>query len=329
MTISSQQKQRDLEAHITAIRTRDRAGLARAITLIESTHPRHRMIADQMIQTLLPETGGALRIGITGVPGVGKSTFIEAFGLFLIQAGYRLAVLAVDPSSNCSGGSILGDKTRMTGLSAQENAFIRPSPSAGRLGGVARTTRETLLLCEAAGYDIVLVETVGVGQNEAVIAEMVDFFLLLMLPGAGDALQGIKRGILELADLIAINKADGNMLAAAEQAAAHYRGALQILRPKTQNGESPPVLTCSALNGSGLAALWDVIQTYHHTGTWQQRRRAQQKRWLWSLLEDRLMEKLRTDPKLYQMMQESEKAVESGQLAAGIAVEKILCAFYK
>ncbi|HYO74766.1 MAG TPA: methylmalonyl Co-A mutase-associated GTPase MeaB, partial [Archangium sp.] len=220
-----------VEAYVEGVRASERAMLARAITLIESEHPRHEAFAQEVLTRLLPYTGGALRVGISGVPGVGKSTFIDALGMHLVGLGKRVAVLAIDPSSTVSGGSILGDKTRMARLSRESLAYIRPSPSSGTLGGVARKTRETLLLCEAAGFDVVLVETVGVGQSETVVADMVDFYLVLMLSGAGDELQGIKRGILEVADMIAINKADGDNVVRAERARAEYRAALHLMRP--------------------------------------------------------------------------------------------------
>lgn len=248
----------DLDTFVTGVRACDRALLARAITLIESTRADHQALAEALLQCLWPHTGGAVRVGITGVPGVGKSTFIEAFGRMLTKAGHRVAVLAVDPTSSRTGGSILGDKTRMTDLGADPNAFIRPSPTAGTLGGVARRTRETMALCEAAGFDVILVETVGVGQSETVVADMVDFFLVLMLPGAGDELQGIKKGILEIADMIAVNKADGENAPRAEAAARDYRGALHILKPASANW-SPPVVTCSALKNQGLDTVWAEI----------------------------------------------------------------------
>src|SRR3989454_5559301 len=243
------------EALAADVRAGSRRALAKAITLVESTRADHQHAAQRLLELLLPDTGHAVRVGISGVPGVGKSTFIEAFGLHLIGMGKRVAVLAVDPSSARSGGSILGDKTRMPRLSASTDAFIRPSPSAGSLGGVTRRTREALLVCEAAGYDVVLVETVGVGQSEVAVASMVDFFLVLMLAGAGDELQGIKKGILELADCLAVNKADGDNVAKAEQAAAQYRAALNLLGPGGSRWE-PPVLTISGLHVIGIDRVW-------------------------------------------------------------------------
>ncbi|MFP4004306.1 MAG: methylmalonyl Co-A mutase-associated GTPase MeaB, partial [Alphaproteobacteria bacterium] len=234
-----------------AVKSGDRAALARAITLVESRKPEHSQEAQELLLKLTPETGKAIRIGITGVPGVGKSTFIDAFGTMLTKEGHRVAVLAVDPSSGRWGGSILGDKTRMPNLATDENAFIRPSPTSGTLGGVARATREAMILCEAAGYDVIIVETVGVGQSETAVANMVDFFLVLLLPGAGDELQGIKKGILEAADMLAVNKADGDNKPRALAAARDYRAALHILTPASPN-RTPPVVTCSAVTGDGL-----------------------------------------------------------------------------
>ena len=268
----------------------DRRSLAKAITLVESTRPDHQETAEVLLERLLPRTGSASRVGITGVPGVGKSTFIEAFGLHLVEGGRRIAVLAVDPSSSLSGGSILGDKTRMPRLAASEAAFIRPSPSGGHLGGVASHTRESMLLCEAAGYDVVLVETVGVGQSEYVVASMVDFFLVLMLPGAGDELQGIKRGILELADALAINKADGDNLARAERARAEYTAAFSLVR---SGGEwEPPVVTVSGLEARGMDDVWKLVTSHRErlssSGALGRKRSDQQARWFWSLVEEGL-----------------------------------------
>jgi LAO/AO transport system kinase len=308
------------------IRAGDRATLARAITLIESKREDHRRRAHQLVQDLLPHTGNAIRVGITGAPGVGKSTTIDALGSFLTAKGHRVAVLAVDPSSTRTGGSILGDKTRMARLAADDNAFIRPSPSSGTLGGVASKTRETMLLCEAAGYDVILVETVGVGQSETTVAGMTDFFLVLMLPGAGDELQGIKKGVIELADMIAVNKADGDNVKRAQQAAAEYRAALHILKP-AGDGWSPPVVTYSALTGDGLAAIWQSICDYRQSsdasGALTRKRRDQQVTWMWSLLEERLFARLRSDPELKSRVPQLERAVAAGTLSPMLAVEEI------
>ena len=251
---------------VRGVRSGDRALLARAITLVESSKAEHQLRAQELLQTLLPQTGNAYRLGITGVPGVGKSTMIDQFGTNLTRAGHKVAVLAVDPTSSRSGGSILGDKTRMPRLAQDENAFIRPSPTSGTLGGVTRKTRETMALCEAAGFDIVLVETVGVGQSETAVCEMVDFFLVLMLPGAGDELQGIKKGVIEIADMIAVNKADGENVERATLAASEYRSALNILTPASANW-SPPVLTVSAKENTGLDTLWQKIEEHRETLT--------------------------------------------------------------
>ena len=273
------------------VRAGERRALAKAITLVESTRPEHQAEAQRLLELLLPHTGRAARVGITGVPGAGKSTFIEAFGLYLIGQGRRVAVLAVDPSSARSGGSILGDKTRMARLSAAPEAFIRPSPSGGSLGGVARRTREAMLVCEAAGYDVVLVETVGVGQSETAVASMVDFFLVLLVAGAGDELQGIKKGIIEIADALAVNKCDGDNVQRAERAAAEYRSALRLFRHQTPTWD-PPVLTVSALEHRGMDRVWQAIDEYRHklgaTGELVAKRRDQQQAWLWSMLREGL-----------------------------------------
>lgn len=308
------------------VRAGDRRALAKAITLVESTRADHQEAAQRLLEQLLPFTGSATRIGVSGVPGVGKSTFIEAFGLHLIGSGRRVAVLAVDPSSALSGGSILGDKTRMARLSAAPEAFIRPSPAGGSLGGVARRTREALLVCEAAGYDVVLVETVGVGQSEFAVASMVDFFLVLMLAGAGDELQGIKKGILELADALAINKADGDNAARAERAAAEYRSALRLFR---HAGEwEPPVVTVSALESRGMDAVWRVVEEHRTrftaSGALARKRQEQQRTWLWAMIEDGLRARFLARDDVRRLLPEMEAAVTSGRLTPTEAARRLL-----
>jgi len=319
-----------LDALVAGVRSGDRAVLSRAITLVESRKPGHRPLAEQLLQAVLPLTGQADRIGITGVPGVGKSTFIETLGLRLTSAGRRVAVLAVDPSSSRTGGSILGDKTRMSGLAADARAFIRPSPTSGALGGVARMTRETMLLCEAAGFDVVLVETVGVGQSETMVAEMVDLFLALMLPGAGDELQGIKKGLIELADMIAVNKADGDNALRAAQAVTHYRAALRIIEPRSPAWR-PPVLAVSALTGDGLDELWGHVLRHREVltanGEREATRRQQQVRWFRSMLEGRLLDELRRHPAVGRLLPRLEAEVAAGSLVPSLAVDRALAAF--
>jgi len=304
----------------------DRSVVARAITLIESRRADHQAAARQLVQDLLPRTGNALRIGITGVPGVGKSTTIDALGTFLTRQGHKIAVLAVDPSSARTGGSILADKTRMARLSCDPQAFIRPSPAGGTLGGVAAKTRETMLICEAAGYDVVLVETIGTGQSETAVSDMTDFFLVLMLPGAGDELQGLKKGVVELADMIAVNKADGDNVARANAAAAEYRAALHILSPRSPNW-SPPVVTYSALTGNGIAELWATILRHREqtgtTGEFAARRREQQVKWMWAMLEDRLHARLKSDPTVRGKLPRIEAAVAEGSMSPAVAVDEI------
>jgi LAO/AO transport system kinase len=320
-----------LASLLDGVRNNDRAVLGRAITLVESNSPDDRDRAQELLTALLPSTGGARRIGISGVPGVGKSTFIESFGLRLVEAGHRVAVLAVDPSSSVSKGSILGDKTRMDRLAASDDAFIRPSPTGGSLGGVARKTREAILVCEAAGYDVVLVETVGVGQSETTVAEMVDFFLLLKLAGAGDELQGIKRGILELADLIAINKADGDNLQAAELARVEFERALQILRPEDEDSWTPRVVTSSGQSGAGLGEIWAIISQHREllsaNGELEKRRKRQLLGWMWSLVNDGLLSAVREHPEVAKTLADLEKAVLDGHTTATAAAERILNAF--
>ena len=300
--------------------------LARAITLIESKRADHQNKAHALVQELLPQTGNAIRVGITGAPGVGKSTSIDTLGTYLTGKGHRVAVLAVDPSSTRTGGSILGDKTRMGRLAVDDNAFVRPSPSSGTLGGVAAKTRETMLLCEAAGFDVVLVETVGIGQSETAVADMTDFFLALMLPGAGDELQGIKKGLVELADMVAVNKADGDNVKRAGAAAAEYRSALHILTPRSPNW-TPPVITYSALTGDGVAELWAQILAHRErmdkTGEHAARRREQQVKWMWSMLNDRVLGRLKSDAGLRARLPAIEAAVAEGRLSAALAVAEI------
>jgi LAO/AO transport system kinase len=308
------------------IRAGERAVLARAITLIESKRVDHQRAARLLVQELLPHTGRAIRVGITGMPGVGKSTTIDALGVFLTNQGHRVAVLTVDPSSSRSGGSILGDKTRMARLANDPQAFIRPSPASGTLGGVAAKTRETMLLAEAAGFDVVLVETVGIGQSETAVADMTDFFLVLMLPGGGDELQGLKKGVIELADMIAVNKADGDNIARATAAAAEYRGALHILTPRSPHW-APPVITYSALTGDGVADLWTRVMTQRErlsaAGEFAARRRAQQVKWMWSMLDERLIARLKSDPALKSRLPALEAAVSEGRLSPALAVDEI------
>ncbi|MEE4272035.1 MAG: methylmalonyl Co-A mutase-associated GTPase MeaB [Thermoanaerobaculales bacterium] len=316
---------------VAGVQNGDRAQLGRALTLVESNRAEHRERAQQLLAAILPFTGGAHRVGITGVPGVGKSTFIETFGLRLIERGHRVAVLAVDPSSSVSRGSILGDKTRMEELSRSDDAFIRPSPSGGSLGGVASKTRETMLVCEAAGYDMVLVETVGVGQSETAVAEMVDFFLLLSLAGAGDELQGIKRGILELADMVAVNKADGDNLTGARRARAELENAFHILRPAADRQWSPRVVTTSALTGDGLDDVHDAIVEHRRLlesdGAFEARRREQQLQWMWSLVDEGLRTSVREHPDVVKLIEGLERDVIEGRATATAAAEKILRAF--
>ncbi|WP_210324244.1 methylmalonyl Co-A mutase-associated GTPase MeaB [Azorhizobium oxalatiphilum] len=304
----------------------ERAALARAITLIESRRPDHRRRAQAMLQQLLPRTGTAFRVGITGVPGVGKSTTIDALGSHLTAAGHKVAVLAVDPSSTRTGGSILGDKTRMARLAMDPNAFVRPSPSGGTLGGTAAKTRETMLLCEAAGFDVVLVETVGVGQSETAVADLTDTFLVLMLPGAGDELQGIKKGVLELADIVAVNKADGDNLPRARAAAGEYKAALHLLGAR-EPFWSPPVLTYSALTEEGVAGLWEQVVAHRaaaeKAGAFTDTRRTQQVRWMWTLLQERVTEKVKTDPSIKARLPALEQQVADGVLAPTLAAGEI------
>lgn len=308
----------------------ERRALAKAITLVESARKDHQQEAQHLLASILPYTGKSIRLGFTGTPGVGKSTFIESFGLFLLAEGYKVAVLAVDPSSTRTGGSILGDKTRMELLSKAENAYIRPSPSGGTLGGVARRTREAMLLCEAAGYDVILIETVGVGQSEIAVSDMVDMFLLMLSPGGGDDLQGIKRGIMELADLVIINKADGDLKKAAMRAASDYKAALHLMRPKVDCWTADVVLA-SALKKEGLDEIWRHIQDFEQAmkaGNALVRLRSEQaKAWMWSEIHDQLMDNFRT--KHPDHIKEMEQAVRSGITPPTAAARELLQDFLK
>lgn len=309
------------------LRAGNRRALAKAITLVESTHAGHQEQAQQLLELILPSTGTAARVGISGVPGAGKSTFIEAFGLYLTGQGKRVAVLAVDPSSARTGGSILGDKTRMARLSIEPNAFIRPSPSRGSLGGVTRRTREAMLVCEAAGYDVVIVETVGVGQSEITVASMVDFFLVLMLAGAGDELQGIKKGIMEIADALAVNKCDGDNVGRCERSAAELRAALRLFRHASPNWD-PPVLTVSALEARGMDGVWKVIDEHRQalgaTGELAAKRRGQQQAWLWAMLRDGLEEHFRARADVARELPALEAQVADGTVTPTLAARRLL-----
>ncbi len=317
----------EIDAYEAGVRAGDRSVLGRALTLVESDLERHRVMAQELLRRLLPATGGAVRVGITGVPGVGKSTFIDALGTHLVDAGRRVAVLAVDPTSGRSGGSILGDKTRMGRLARADAAFVRPSPSRGALGGVARKTREALLVCEAAGYDVILVETVGVGQSETEVADLVDCFLVLMLPNAGDELQGIKRGILELADLIAVNKADGELVAAAQRARQHYELSIRYMTPR-EPCWSPEVLTVSARTGDGIPELWGRVEAHRaaleEAGRLAPLRADQAVRWMWRVVEDALMRRLHADAGIASLARQLEAEVRDGRMPATEAATRIL-----
>lgn len=314
---------------LQALMDGNRRALAKAITLVESKLDGHREQAQEILEQVLPKSGNSVRIGITGVPGVGKSTFIEAFGLYLISQGKRVAVLAVDPSSPIAGGSILGDKTRMEELSRREEAFIRPSPAEGALGGVAQKTRESMLLCEAAGYDVILVETVGVGQSEYQVAGMVDFFMVLMLPGGGDELQGIKKGILELADALVINKADGESENLAKVSRTHYTSAMNLLRHNTF--WTPQVMTCSALHSKGIDAVWGMVVDYYFQANEQeafQAKRARQNRdWMHQLVKEMLLMRLAHNPQVVQLLPTLEDQVENSQITAYAAARQIMDEF--
>ncbi|MEW2499136.1 methylmalonyl Co-A mutase-associated GTPase MeaB [Amycolatopsis sp. CA-161197] len=320
----------DVAAYAKGVLAGDRGTLSKAITLVESHRADHRAQAQELLVELLPHAGGAQRVGITGVPGVGKSTFIDQLGTDLTAAGHRVAVLAVDPSSTRTGGSILGDKTRMSRLAVDPRAFIRPSPTSGTLGGVARATRETIVLMEAAGFDVVLVETVGVGQSEVAVANMVDSFLFLTLARTGDQLQGIKKGVLELADVIAVNKADGPHARDAARAARELSGALRMIYGKDAPW-TPPVLTCSALEGSGLDEVWATIGRHRslmqESGELADRRRQQQVDWTWSMVREQLLDRLTSHPSVRAQVADVERAVRAGELTATLAADRILTAF--
>ena len=310
-----------------AIRSGDRAALPRAITMLESTRADHRERSQQLLLALLPYAGNAHRVGITGVPGVGKSTTIEAMGMHLIDRGHKVAVLAVDPSSTLTGGSILGDKTRMARLATHPDAYIRPSPTSGTLGGVAKATRETVVLLEAAGFDVILIETVGVGQSEVAVANMVDTFVLLTLARAGDQLQGIKKGVLELADIVVVNKADGEHLKDARMAARELSGAMRLIHPR-ESLWRPPVLTMSAVEGTGLAELWDTIQKHRKVltaaGQFEARRREQQIDWTWQMVRDTVLDRVMSNPEVRKIRRDVERQVRDGALTPALAAQQIL-----
>jgi LAO/AO transport system kinase len=320
----------DVDGVAAAVLSGNRLQIARAITLVESTRDDHRRAAGRLLLQLLPRAGRARRVGITGVPGVGKSTFIDAVGMALVQAGHRVAVLAVDPSSRRTGGSILGDRTRMMRLARDQRAFIRPSPAAGTLGGVARATRESMIIMEAANYDVILVETVGVGQSEMTVAGMVDCFLLLTLARAGDQLQGIKKGVLELADVIAVNKAEGANLREANAAARELSTAMQLIYPAGASWR-PPVLTCSGQENTGLAEVWQQVllheETMRTSGLFDERRKSQQLEWMWSMVHDGLLDRLHAHQKVRAILNTLGDRVASGQLTAALAAQEILAAF--
>ncbi|MFD8643032.1 methylmalonyl Co-A mutase-associated GTPase MeaB [Streptomyces zaomyceticus] len=319
-----------LDTYVRGVREGKRALVARAITLVESARPQHRALAQELLTELLPHSGNAVRIGISGVPGVGKSTFIDAFGTMLTGLGHRVAVLAVDPSSSRTGGSILGDKTRMERLAVDPAAFVRPSPTAGTLGGVAKATRESIVVMEAAGYDVVLVETVGVGQSETAVADMVDSFLLLTLARTGDQLQGIKKGVLELADVVAVNKADGPHERDARAAARELAGALRLMHG-ADSFWTPPVLSCSARESAGLDEVWGRLEQHRalldSTGRLTAKRHDQQVDWTWGMVRDELLRRLHTDPAVRELAPGLEQRVRSGELTATLAAERILDAF--
>ena len=308
----------------------DRRALARALTLVESSRRDHQDRAAALLEHLSPLSGASIRIGISGVPGVGKSTFIEAFGNHVLDAGHRVAVLSVDPTSALSGGSILGDKTRMPELARREEAFIRPTPAGDTLGGVGRHTRESIIVCEAAGFDVIVVETVGVGQSETAVADMTDMFVLLLLPDAGDELQGIKRGIVELADLVLVNKADGELSAHADRTAAEYANALRLIRPRSPRWRVS-VQTCSALTGAGIPEVWSTVERYREvmseSGELATRRAAQARAWLWGEVSANLVDALKADPEVKKQLSEVEKHVTDGTLTPLAAARRLIAVF--
>ena len=317
-----------VEGLAAAVRSGDRAALPRAITLLESTRPDHREQAQQLLLALLPDSGNAHRVGITGVPGVGKSTTIESLGMHLIeQQGHRVAVLAVDPSSTRTGGSILGDKTRMARLAQHTDAYIRPSPTSGTLGGVAKATRETVVLLEAVGFDVILIETVGVGQSEVAVANMVDTFLLLTLARTGDQLQGIKKGVLELADIVVVNKADGEYLSDARIAARELSAAVRLIYPR-ETLWRPPVLTMSAMEGTGLTEMWETVERHRQVltdaGEFEARRRAQQVDWTWQMVRDTVLDRVLSNPAVRKIRADVERQVKAGELTPAMAAQQIL-----
>lgn len=316
-----------VQQYVDGILNGDITILSQAVTLVESSKPEHQEIAQEIIVKCLPFSGNSVRIGITGVPGVGKSTFIEAMGKHITAQGKKLAVLAIDPSSERTKGSILGDKTRMEDLSIDPNAYIRPSPSAGSLGGVARKTRETIILCEAAGFNHIFIETVGVGQSETAVHSMVDFFLLLMLAGAGDELQGIKRGIMEMADAITINKADGNNIEKAKLARVQYMNALHLF-PATESGWKPKVLTCSAYMKTGISEIWEAIDEYldlvKNNGYFQHRRNEQSKFWMYETINEHLRNNFYQNEQIKSLMEESEEKVLKEEISSFVAARKLL-----
>ncbi|MBU3948747.1 MAG: methylmalonyl Co-A mutase-associated GTPase MeaB [Proteobacteria bacterium] len=325
--MSANKKPEDPQYYVTGLFEKNRRILAKTITVIESSHPSHQDLAGAIVDRILPNTGKAVRLGVTGVPGVGKSMFIESFGMMLVNKGLKLAVLAVDPSSRRSGGSIMADKMRMEKLSVEPNAFIRPSPSGTTLGGVARKTREAMLVCEAAGFDVIIVETVGVGQSETEVSSMVDFFLVLMLAGAGDGYQGIKKGVLEIADAIAITKADGDNVEKAKQARMEYENALHIIAPQSKTW-SPPVVVCSSSEKTGIEEIWNIVINHREkmskSGELEINRKKQMVNWMWALIEEGLKERFHGNPDIKKLLPKITRDVENGVKAPTIASDELL-----